>query len=664
MDDSATPILTRPLRLLIFEDGTQSVPRLEADYDPLGPAECVRLASGEPLPSGVSARGYDLLLVRYSRRWPEADLLRWMNSNPRLPVVIVTGPGETPAGERILRCGAVAHLAVEWLARPGILIMLRSLVMQAAARGPLARATPADTDLRPVLRSAGPILVLAPDRRVLFINDAARQLLPEVDGEIVVPFPISPGNDIEVAGAAAKSVLGVRTEEIEWRGQPAFVATLEDRSAQRRVEKALARTTDELHHSQRVVLVGNMASRAAHDLNNQLQAVVGFCEQMLRTAGESTPLRSQLELVCRAGESAGGLVRRMLRFSRKHARELETIEMDELLRGLEPLLLQLLGDAVELRLQIGASGARVRADRVELEQVLANLAANARDAMSEGGALSIVTGPAPALGGPSAGVPRVSICFEDTGCGMAPETLERAFEPYFTTKPENLGTGLGLSSVKAIVRSAGGEVLLSSEVGQGTRIELLLPQVAGAAAPGSHEPSPSSPMPLPSPVPLSPPASLSAPPPSISPALPPPLRLVEEKREGAETVLLVEDGESVRQLLNELLVDAGYRVCEAADAEAALRLCRDFSDPIDLLVTDVSMPGMSGLELARELRRRRPKMKLLFVSGYLDPDCLGDSLLSRSDRLLHKPFKPGELLQRVRSILDSPARSSGSPASR
>jgi two-component system cell cycle sensor histidine kinase/response regulator CckA len=378
---------------------------------------------------------------------------------------------------------------------------------------------------------------------------------------------------------------------------------------------------DQFRQSQKMEAVGRLAGGIAHDFNNLLMVVSGYSEVLLNQLPPTNPLYAKAEAIQQASDRATTLTRQLLAFSRKQHLELKVIDVNSIVSDMERLLRPLIGEDIELTTQLSPSVGCTRADSGQLEQVIMNLVVNAKDAMPNGGKISIRTAsvaldssyrPENTLIKPGQ---YVMISVSDNGSGMDRETQARVFEPFFTTKEKGKGTGLGLSTVYGIIKQSGGYVFVQSELKRGTTFNIYFPRV--------DEPSESiAPMPA---------TAASA--------------------GGSETILLVEDEASVRQLVRDTLEARGYRVLEAANGHAALEQAASHTEPIHLIVTDVIMPGLGGAELAQQLLLSRPATKVLYLSGYAE-DALAQPLVTDANQaFLQKPFTLQNLSRKVREVL-------------
>jgi signal transduction histidine kinase/CheY-like chemotaxis protein len=363
---------------------------------------------------------------------------------------------------------------------------------------------------------------------------------------------------------------------------------------------------EQFAHTQRMEAVGRLAGGVAHDFNNLLTVILGEVELALARPGHDTAEDPALMEIRRAGERAALLTQQLLSFSRRQVVAPAEIDVSELVSELEKMLARLIGENVRLRTVVGTGDAWIRADRGQMEQVLVNLVVNARDAMPAGGTITIHT----ARAGDS-----VIISVTDTGTGMSDEVRRHLFEPFFTTKDRGKGSGLGLATSYGIVRQAGGHIEVRTAIGAGTTMDVILPAVAAPA-----------------------------PEPAAEPAAAP---------FGNETVLLVEDEPGVQRIAARALGLKGYHVLTAGSGEDALVLLRDRHRTVDLLLTDVVLHGMGGRELADAAVALRPRLRVLFVSGYTDDVVLQHRLVADDVHFLAKPYSPDALVQRVREVLDS-----------
>ncbi|HSS44117.1 MAG TPA: ATP-binding protein, partial [Thermoanaerobaculia bacterium] len=370
---------------------------------------------------------------------------------------------------------------------------------------------------------------------------------------------------------------------------------------------------------------GQLAGGVAHDFNNLLTTILGYGDLLTKQLSHDPSLREGIEEIKKAGERAATLTRQLLAFSRKQVLTLLVLDLNEVVAELEKMLRRLIGEDIDLATVLDPSIGHIKADRGQIEQVIMNLAVNSRDAMRGGGKLTIETKNARLdesyvrEHGYVAEGPYVMLAVSDTGSGMDSETRAHIFEPFFTTKGQGKGTGLGLSTVYGIVKQTGGSVEVYSEVGQGTTFKIYLPAVE-------------EPVQRPSPQPAAKPSP------------------------GSETILLVEDDESVRALARRVLVSHGYTVLEALNGEDAMDIAGQHRGVIHLMVTDAVMPGMSGPQLTRRLSSIRPGMKVLFISGYTDDAIVRHGLLKPNQAFLQKPFVPNVLACRVREVLDKSDR--------
>ncbi|MGE0442386.1 MAG: ATP-binding protein [Gemmatimonadales bacterium] len=373
----------------------------------------------------------------------------------------------------------------------------------------------------------------------------------------------------------------------------------------------------QLRQSQKMEAVGVLAGGVAHDFNNLLTAILGYAEMALQRFGREDPVWREIEEVRRAGERAAALTRQLLAFSRKQVMQPRVVDPAQVVTGMEPMLRRVIGEDVTLEVACRPTPP-ILADPNQLEQVLLNLVVNAREAMPHGGPIAITVRPAPA--GEDGADPVVILEVTDAGVGMSEDTASRIFEPFFTTKDAGKGTGLGLSTVYGIVKQSGGQIDVDSALGRGTTFRIRLPATAGTPA-GAARP------------------------------------VAGAALDGGERVLLVEDDDIVRGLTGEILRRNGCTVIETSGGSEAIELFRGDPHGIDLVLSDVVMPEMSGPELGRRLAEIRPDVKLLFMSGYAEGAVVRQGVLQPGTALIEKPFTPDALIRRIRETLgQQPAR--------
>ena len=409
----------------------------------------------------------------------------------------------------------------------------------------------------------------------------------------------------------------VTFDDIDFAGGPARLAVVEDVTERRRLE-------EQLRQAQKMEAVGQLAGGIAHDFNNLLTAIVGYATLLDRSLPTEIDVREEVHEIIGAARRAANLTHQLLAFSRKQVLRPTVLDANLVVREMERILQRVIGEHIMLHTKLEPDLAYVLADASQLEQVIMNLAVNARDAMPAGGRITIETANvqldaelAQVHPEASAGL-YVMVAVSDTGLGMTPDVKQHLFEPFFTTKAVGKGTGLGLATVYGIVRQSGGMIAVDSEPGRGTRFRIYFPSADSAA-----------------------PEDSTAPP--------------EPATAGTGTVLLVEDEPGVRHLARDVLSRYGYKVIEAADGSEALRLVAARDESIDLLLTDVVMPGMSGAELARRFRELRPNVPVLYASGYADEAVISHGVpdVGGGAPFLQKPFEPDDLVRRVREVMES-----------
>jgi PAS domain S-box-containing protein len=395
-----------------------------------------------------------------------------------------------------------------------------------------------------------------------------------------------------------------------------------DITERKQTEEKMAALQVQLGQSQKMEAIGRLGVGIAHDFNNILAVIQGCSDLCLFRIPKEDPLREDIQAITNAVKRAANLISQLLAFSRRQAMQMEVIDLNPLVQNLGKMLRRVIGEGVELVTYLADDLGRVKADPGRIEQILLNLAVNARDAMPSGGKLTIETanvtlketyshdhvGPTPGHS--------VMISIKDTGLGMTQEVKERIFEPFFTTKKMGKGTGLGLSMVYGIVKQNGGHIRVDSEPGNGTTFRIYLPRVD-------------------------------------EPAIVVEEKEISEPALGSETILLVEDEEKVRKLTARILRKQGYKVLEASQGKDVFSLCEEHEGPIHLMVTDIVMPEMTGMELAEHIKKGYPEMKVLYMSGYsLDSVGIDREKVEKGIEFIQKPFTVYELAKKVREVLD------------
>ncbi len=403
-----------------------------------------------------------------------------------------------------------------------------------------------------------------------------------------------------------------------------------------RAEQALVESESKLRHAQKMESIGRLAGGIAHDFNNLLTVMLSYCELVLVSLEEEDETREDVEEIKAAAERASKLTRQLLAFGRQQIFEVKVLDLNDLIEEMIPMLERLIGEDIVLDVTMSPDAGKVLADRGQLEQVLMNLVVNARDAMPGGGTLGIATGALSLDASEPTEHPELRtgryarLRVTDTGTGMDAKTRARIFDPFFTTKPTGKGTGLGLSTAYGIVKQSEGAISVDSAVGEGSTFDVILPETDQEAEGAVVTPKRS------------------------------------RGRAGNETVLLVEDESQVREVIRSVLERNGYSVLEADGAERALELCEVHGVEIDLLLTDLVMPQMNGRQLAREILRRRPQTKVLYMSGYASDVAVRMGIRDGDLDFLAKPILPGSLVAKVREVLvaERPRRSEPHQAAR
>jgi len=485
------------------------------------------------------------------------------------------------------------------------------------------------------------MIYIQQDGKVVFINLAGVKLLGATNQEIIVGKPVAhifhrdfrePASERihmereevkEISTTQAKYIrldgtpvdMEVSAVSIDYLGKPALQVFARDITGRKYLE-------EQLRQSQKIEAVGRLAGGIAHDFNNLMTVIMGYVGLTKKRLANTELVSMGLDEIGKAGVRATQLTHQLIAFGRKQILQPQILDLNQIVSNMEKLLRRLIGEHMELVTILDHELGRVRADPGQIEQVIVNLALNARDAMPKGGQLTIETWNTTLnesltrRHGDILPGPYVKLVFRDNGVGMDEETKSHIFEPYFTTKDVGKGSGLGLSTVYGIIRQSGGDIWVDSKPREGATFTILLPQT-------KEEPSRES------------------------------IELVLDSPPGLETILVVEDEESVRNLVRETLEDAGYRVFDAANGEEALETISRSREPIHLLLTDVVMPKRGGQSLAARVASLHPETKILFMTGYVGPEADGKYHPLGRKPSIFKPFTPDELARKVREVLDS-----------
>ena len=641
-----------PIRVLVVDDDVahaEMVVQFLRLTDAWADARTDTAASYDQALEVLTSQTYDVAFFDYwlGSRDGLALLREVRQRGVTTPVIVLTSRGAEEVAVEAMKAGAAdylskAHLTVEALERTiRYALTLRAEELQRQQAEAALRAS--EERFRALVEnSSDALLLLDAEGRVTYMTLSSQHHLGWKPEEVVgrTVFNVLHPEDRETMTARMSEALQNPsvpvTAEIRFRHGDGSDRTMEvvgvnrlsDPSIRAIVLKARditdrRRLEEHLRQVQKMEAIGALAGGVAHDFNNLLTAILGYCNLMLDDVPKEDPLRQDLEEIRSAGERAAALTRQLLAFSRRQMLQPQIVDINTLVQQLEKLLRRLLSEDIVLATALAPDLHTVKVDPASIEQVLVNLAVNSRDAMPEGGQLTIETANVELdqvyADTHVSVIPGqyVMLAVGDTGQGIDAATKARIFEPFFTTKEQGKGSGLGLATVYGIVKQSGGYIWVYSELGHGTVFKVYFPFAESPASPALGQGSDA-----------------------------------DLKRQGWETVLLVEDEDAVRALAREVLRRQGYIVLEARHGVDALRLAERHPDDIQLMITDVVMPHMSGRELAERLCSVRPTMKVLFMSGYTDHAVMNRALTPGSS-FLQKPFTPDGFARKVRKVLDA-----------
>ena len=643
--------MTIPLRLLLIEDSEDDAFLLTRELERGGYAlQSVRVDSAAELAAALDRQSWDLVIGDYSM--PQFSGLAGLNIIRQrgldMPFIFVSGTIGEETAVAAMRAGANDYVMKGQWKRllPAIARELRDAEERRGRRHAEALLRESEASYTTLVEHA-PLGIYRSNTkgRFLSVNSALVGMLGY--GSVAELLALDMNTDLYADPAQRKVLLDRDTytdreyDEVEatWKrkdGQPITVqlSVRAIRNAAREVEyyETFVRDVTEqrqleaqLVRAQKLEAVGRLAGGVAHDFNNLLTVILSYSSLLIEDNEIPPHSLESVQEIKKAADGAAGLTKQLLAFSRQQVLQPQVLDVNSVVQSTQKLLNRLIGEDVKLITNFAPDLGVARLDPGQVGQIIMNLAVNARDAMPTGGILTIETANVEmdityVRGHPVAQAGHyVMLAVSDTGIGMDEATKERIFEPFFTTKETGKGTGLGLATVYGIVKQSGGFIWVYSEPGRGTSFKIYFPRIAdGHAAPGQEAPAP-----IPAP-------------------------------RGTETILVVEDVNAVRGVAREMLERTGYRVLEAANGDQALRVAAKHSGPIDLLLTDVVMPGISGRVLARQLAELRPQMRVLYMSGYTDDAVVNHGMLEPGIHYLQKPFTRDGLARKVHEVLRGP----------
>ncbi len=634
------------VRVLLVEDDGSDAVLIRRELDRLASKQVVERVSSEPaFLAALKTFSPNIILCDHNipgfSGWRALEIAR--GTNPDVPFILVTGSLDEETAVAYLKGGASDYILKDRLVRLG------PAVTEALARARERQILHRQERLLHQIIDANPNLIFVKDWNGRFVlankalaeiyNTTVEAILGKTDADFnpnaeEVAHFLRDDRDVMASGrpkfVSEEPVTNPATKQIRWFQTMkvplplpgAEIATMLGVATEITERKLLE---EQLMQSQKMEAVGQLAGGVAHDFNNILTAIVGYTDLLAVDFSDNPQHHEDLEEIRKAARRAAALTRQLLAFSRKQVLEPKIIDLNTVVLNLDKMLRSLISENIELKTRLGDHLAAARADPNQLEQVIMNLAINARDAMPDGGALTIETANVSLDDNYAAQhvsvIPGdyVMLAVTDTGSGMSEDTKARIFEPFFTTKPAGRGTGLGLSTVYGIVKQSGGNIWLYSELGKGTTFKVYLPAIEALPEDIGKAAAPS-----------------------------------EASIQGFGTVLVVEDDDQLRRLTQRALAAHGYNVLVAERGRTALEIARRHQGNIDLLLTDVIMPDTNGRKLADALRAARPGLRVLYMSGYPDGAMTNHGILEEGVHYLAKPFTTEAVTRKVREVLEAP----------
>ncbi len=637
------------VKILAVDDNSANLVALEMMLETVS-VELVKARSGDEALRRLLEN--DVALILMDVQMPGMDgfetaaIIRQRERTRHVPIVFLTASYQSDMHMKGYSLGAVDYLNKPIVpqvlqAKVSVFVELFKKTEEVKRQGELLREEARQKLM--VIFEATPdlIAIVSPDGYPQYINRGGRKMLGIGETADVSKVKLTEMRSQPPGAFIWNEVLPTVIRDGMWQGESAFYGPdgkpirvsqiiLAHRNGAGHIEffSTIARDITEhreleeqLRQAQKLDGIGQLAGGIAHDFNNLLTVILGRSQMLQLKLDPESPLRRDADLIYRTGERAAALTHQLLAFSRKQVLKAQVLDLNVVVADMDKMLRRVIGEDIELTTVLAPDLGHVKADPGQIEQVILNLGVNARDAMPSGGKLTIETANIDLDQSYAArhvevhAGPYVMLAVSDTGCGMSPEVQSRVFEPFFTTKDPGKGTGLGLATVYGIVKQTGGSIWVYSEVDRGTTFKIYLPRINDAADTVA-----------------------------VNSAAAVPLR-------GSETILLVEDNETVREHTHDVLAQAGYNVLIATDVEDAQRLCNTHPKTIHMMLSDVVMPRMKGPDLAKQCLVTRPGMKVLFVSGYTNTSVTDHGLFESGSAFLQKPFAAEALLLKVREVL-------------